>query len=101
MRLGGGSSGTCTTGYSKTWSRWRSGCVRRRRHPRQRQDPRRAIVYLVGGFVGATAPPPGGLGGVEAALAAGLTGIGTPANQAIPAVLIFRFATFWLPIPAG
>jgi uncharacterized protein (TIRG00374 family) len=59
------------------------------------------IVYLVGGFVGATAPTPGGLGGVEAALAAGLTGIGIPAAQAIPAVLIFRFATFWLPIPAG
>lgn len=60
-----------------------------------------AVVYLIGGFVGAAAPTPGGLGGVEAALAAGLTGIGVPTHEAVPAVLIFRFATFWLPIPAG
>jgi glycosyltransferase 2 family protein len=32
---------------------------------------------------------------------AGLAGIGIPADQAIPAVLVFRVATFWLPIPAG
>ncbi len=60
-----------------------------------------AVVYLIGGAVGAAAPTPGGLGGVEAALAAGLTGIGVPTHQAVPAVLIFRFATFWLPIPIG
>jgi len=34
-------------------------------------------------------------------LAAGLTAIGIPAHEAIPAVLLFRVATFWLPIPAG
>jgi len=44
---------------------------------------------------------PGGIGGVEAVLAAGLTAIGIPAHEAIPAVLLFRVATFWLPIPAG
>ena len=32
-------------------------------------------------------------------LAAGLTAIGIPAHEAIPAVLLFRVATFWLPIP--
>lgn len=60
-----------------------------------------AVVYLAGNAVGSAAPTPGGLGGVEAVLAAGLTAIGIPAHQAIPAVLIFRLATFWLPIPAG
>jgi uncharacterized membrane protein YbhN (UPF0104 family) len=34
-------------------------------------------------------------------MAAGLTAIGIPAHQAIPAVLLFRMATFWLPIPFG
>ncbi len=60
-----------------------------------------AIVYLAGNTVGSFAPTPGGLGAVEAVLAAGLTAIGVPAHEAIPAVLIFRIATFWLPIPAG
>jgi uncharacterized membrane protein YbhN (UPF0104 family) len=60
-----------------------------------------AIVYLAGNAVGSAAPTPGGLGGVEAVLAAGLTGMGIPAHEAIPAVLVFRVATFWLPIPAG
>jgi uncharacterized membrane protein YbhN (UPF0104 family) len=60
-----------------------------------------AAVYLAGNAVGSAAPTPGGLGGVEAVLAAGLTAMGIPADQAIPAVLVFRLATFWLPIPAG
>ncbi len=60
-----------------------------------------AVVYLAGNAVGSAAPTPGGLGGVEAVLAAGLTAIGIPVHEAIPAVLIFRIATFWLPIPVG
>ena len=60
-----------------------------------------AVVYLAGNAVGSAAPTPGGLGGAEAAYAAGLTGMGIPAHEAIPAVLVFRVATFWLPIPAG
>jgi uncharacterized protein (TIRG00374 family) len=60
-----------------------------------------AIVYLTGNTVGSFAPTPGGLGAVEAVLVAGLTAIGVPAHEAIPGVLIFRVATFWLPIPAG
>ena len=59
------------------------------------------VVYLVAAFVGSATPTPGGLGGVEAALAAGLAGIGVHASHAIPAVILFRFATFWLPIPIG
>jgi uncharacterized membrane protein YbhN (UPF0104 family) len=60
-----------------------------------------AAVYLAGNTVGSIAPTPGGLGAVEAVLSAGLTAIGVPAHEAFPAVLIFRVATFWLPIPAG
>ena len=60
-----------------------------------------AVVFLAGNAVGSATPTPGGLGGVEAVLAAGLTAIGIPAHQAIPAVLLFRVATFWLPIPVG
>jgi glycosyltransferase 2 family protein len=60
-----------------------------------------AVVYLAGNAVGSAAPTPGGIGGVEAVLAAGLTAMGIPAHEAIPAVLLFRIATFWLPIPAG
>jgi glycosyltransferase 2 family protein len=60
-----------------------------------------AVVFLAGNAVGSATPTPGGLGGVEAVMAAGLTAIGIPAHQAIPAVLLFRMATFWLPIPIG
>ncbi len=60
-----------------------------------------AVVYLAGNAVGTAAPTPGGLGGVEAVLAAGLTAMGIPAAQAISGVLVFRIATFWLPILAG
>jgi uncharacterized membrane protein YbhN (UPF0104 family) len=60
-----------------------------------------AVVFLAGNAVGSATPTPGGLGGVEAVMAAGLTAIGIPAHQAIPAVLLFRMASFWLPIPVG
>jgi uncharacterized membrane protein YbhN (UPF0104 family) len=60
-----------------------------------------AVVFLAGNAVGSATPTPGGLGGVEAVMAAGLTAIGIPAHQSIAAVLLFRMATFWLPIPVG
>jgi len=60
-----------------------------------------AAVYLAGNTVGSLAPTPGGIGAVEAVLSAGLTAIGIPAHEAVPAVLVFRTATFWLPIPSG
>ena len=60
-----------------------------------------AVVFLAGNAVGSATPTPGGIGGVEAVMAAGLTAIGIPAHQAIPAVLLFRMVTFWLPIPVG
>ena len=60
-----------------------------------------AVVYLAGSAVGSAAPTPGGLGAVEAALVAGLAAIGVPASAGVPAVLVFRTATFWLPVVPG
>jgi uncharacterized protein (TIRG00374 family) len=60
-----------------------------------------AAVFLAGNTVGSFAPTPGGLGAIEAVMTAGLTAIGIPAHEAVPSVLLFRVATFWLPIPAG
>jgi glycosyltransferase 2 family protein len=58
-------------------------------------------VYLIGGTVASAAPTPGGVGAVEAALIAGLTATGVPTEQAVPAVLVYRIATFWLPVLPG
>lgn len=60
-----------------------------------------AVVFLAGNAVGSAAPTPGGVGAVEAALSAGLSAIGIPVHEGIPAVLIFRLVTYWLPIPLG
>jgi uncharacterized protein (TIRG00374 family) len=58
-------------------------------------------VYIGGHAVGSAAPTPGGLGGVEAALIAGLSGIGVEAGVATSAVLVYRLVTYWLVIPCG
>lgn len=63
--------------------------------------PTVAIVYLAGSAIGSAAPTPGGLGAVEAALAAGLTAAGLPSTTAVSAVLLFRLVTFWLPVLPG
>jgi glycosyltransferase 2 family protein len=60
-----------------------------------------AVVYLAGGAIGSAAPTPGGLGAVEAAMSAGLTAAGMPGASAVSAVLLYRVATFWLPVPIG
>lgn len=60
-----------------------------------------AVVYLAGSVIGQAAPTPGGLGAVEAALAAGLTAAGIDAGVAVSATLLFRLLTFWLPTIPG
>jgi len=60
-----------------------------------------AVVYLAGATIGQAAPTPGGLGAVEAALAAGLTAAGLDAGLAVSAVLLYRLVTFWLPTIPG
>jgi undecaprenyl-diphosphatase len=51
--------------------------------------------------IAAAAPTPGGLGAIEAALVAGLTGVGMQAGPAVSAVLLYRLATYWLPVAPG
>jgi uncharacterized membrane protein YbhN (UPF0104 family)/membrane-associated phospholipid phosphatase/tRNA A-37 threonylcarbamoyl transferase component Bud32 len=58
-------------------------------------------VYLGGSAVASAAPTPGKVGAVEAALIAGLTGVGIASAPAVAGVLAFRLATFWLPIIPG
>jgi len=60
-----------------------------------------AVVYLAGATIGQAAPTPGGLGAVEAALAAGLTAAGLPGGTAVSAVLLYRLVTFWIPTVPG
>lgn len=60
-----------------------------------------ALVYLVGSMVSSVAPTPGGIGAVEATLIAGLTSAGMPSTSAVAAVILFRLATFWIPLLPG
>jgi undecaprenyl-diphosphatase len=59
------------------------------------------FVYLTASVVSSAAPTPGGLGAVEATLVAGLRGANLAGSAALGAVLLFRVATFWLPILPG
>jgi glycosyltransferase 2 family protein len=60
-----------------------------------------AVVYLAGSAIAAAAPTPSGLGANEAALVAGLVATEVTQSSAVAAVLVFRLATFWLPILPG
>ena len=60
-----------------------------------------AVVYFAGAIVGSAVPTPGGLGGIEAAMSFGLVQIGVDSAVAVPAVILYRLATYWLPIPFG
>lgn len=59
------------------------------------------VVLLAGSAVGSSVPTPGGIGGVEAAMTAGLVAAGVPLAQAAPAVVLYRLLTFWLLVPLG
>jgi undecaprenyl-diphosphatase len=58
-------------------------------------------VYMAAAAIAAASPTPGGTGAIEAALAAGLTGIGISSGAAVAAVLVYRLATYWLPVVPG
>jgi undecaprenyl-diphosphatase len=58
-------------------------------------------VYLAASALAAAVPTPGGLGAIEAALVAGLTGVGLEPGVAVSAVLTYRLVTYWLPILPG
>lgn len=59
------------------------------------------IVTMVGGTLASAAPTPGGVGAVEAALIGGLAAFGLSAAVAVPAVLLYRILTCWLPVFLG
>ena len=59
------------------------------------------IVTMVGGTLASAAPTPGGVGAVEAALIGGLAAFGVSAAVAVPAVLLYRILTCWLPVFLG
>ncbi len=60
-----------------------------------------ALVNLVGNALGALIPTPGGLGGVEGALTAGLSAAGVPATIAFSATILYRLCTYWGRVPLG
>ncbi|MEO8816269.1 MAG: YbhN family protein, partial [Mycobacterium sp.] len=60
-----------------------------------------ALVTMVGETLASAAPTPGGVGAVEAALIGGLAAFGVPTATAVPAVLLYRVVTCWLPVFAG
>jgi undecaprenyl-diphosphatase len=62
---------------------------------------RLGLLFLTASSVAAAAPTPGGVGAVEAALTAALTGVGAPPADALSAVFLFRLMTYWLPVPFG
>jgi len=59
------------------------------------------IVTMVGGTLASSAPTPGGVGAVEAALIGGLAAFGVPAAVGVPSVLLYRVLTCWLPVFIG
>ena len=63
------------------------------------------IAAFQGGWAGqrrpAAAVRAGRLGAIEAALVAGLTGVGLSSGAAVSAVLTYRLATYWLPVAPG
>ena len=59
------------------------------------------VVTMVGGTLASAAPTPGGVGAVEAALIGGLAAFGVPMGVAVPAVLLYRILTCWLPVFVG
>jgi uncharacterized protein (TIRG00374 family) len=59
------------------------------------------LVYLIGNTAGSAAPTPGGLGGVEIALTAGLRAVGVATATAASAAVLFRAITYWARVPLG
>lgn len=56
-------------------------------------------VYAFAVIAKSAIPAPGGLGPVEAAMIASLVGFGIADSAAVSSVIIYRLATFWIPIP--
>jgi uncharacterized membrane protein YbhN (UPF0104 family) len=59
------------------------------------------LVFSFGQVVGTATPTPGGLGGIEAGLVAGLVAYHMPSGEALAAVLVYRLLSYWLALAAG
>ena len=55
------------------------------------------VVYIAAALFGGFMPVPGGIGVMEAALAAGLQAVGVDATTAFGCAVVFRLVTFFLP----
>jgi uncharacterized membrane protein YbhN (UPF0104 family)/tRNA A-37 threonylcarbamoyl transferase component Bud32 len=60
-----------------------------------------AVLYLLSNAAGSLFPTPGGVGGVEGTLAAGLTAAGIPVAIAGSVVVLYRALTYWARVPLG
>ena len=60
-----------------------------------------AFSTMVGQTLASAAPTPGGVGVVEAALTGGLVGFGIASAIALPAVLLYRLLSCWIPVLLG
>lgn len=58
------------------------------------------LLFLTASAVANAAPTPGGIGAAEAALIAAFTTV-EAAEIVVPAVFLYRFVTFWMPILPG
>ena len=59
------------------------------------------VVTMIGGTLASAAPTPGGVGAVELALSGFLAAFNIVPAVAIPAVLLYRVLTCWLPVFCG
>jgi uncharacterized protein (TIRG00374 family) len=59
------------------------------------------LAYAVAGVIGMIPITPGGLGIVEASLTGMLVLAGLPSGEALLATLVYRLASYWLPLLAG
>ncbi len=58
-------------------------------------------VFTIGIVAGTLTPTPGGLGGTEAGLLAGLIGYHVAGQTALAAVVLYRLITYWLTLALG
>lgn len=59
------------------------------------------LVFTLGVVVGTATPTPGGLGGVEAGLVAGMVAFGLPGHIALAVALTYRFINYWFSMGIG
>lgn len=58
-------------------------------------------IFTLGIALGTATPTPGGLGGLEAAIVAGLIAVDVTAPLALAAALLYRLVTFWIGLFIG